>query len=65
MNDIKTEEEYKKRFDEIIKKEKEEIDEYLKNESIKPQLDSPINKIYKKTGILLKQLQEEYHKNGK
>ncbi len=56
-----TEEEYKKRFDEIIQREKKEVEEYLEKEEIKPQLDSPINMIYKKTGILLKELQDEYY----
>lgn len=56
-----TEEEYKERFDEIIEKEKLEVEKYLEKEDIKPQLDGPINKIYKETGRLLKQLQAEYY----
>ena len=56
-----TEEEYKERFDEIIEKEKLEVEKYLEKDDIKPQLDGAINKIYKETGRLLKQLQAEYY----
>lgn len=56
-------EEYKKRFDEIIKREKIEVEKYLEKHGVKPQIDQPLNKIYKQTGRLLKQLQDEYYGN--
>ncbi len=60
-----TEEEYKEKFIQLIENEKKEVNEYIEKNGIEEGiLDSKANKIYKKYGLLMKKLQDEYWGNN-